>query len=68
MAKGIWITPSKDDPIYSGQFVISSRKISPESAPPEESAEAKVATGNSKKKTPGQKKPSAQNKPLDDLS
>ena len=39
MAKGIWITPSADSPIYNGDFVISSRKFSPESAPPEESAE-----------------------------
>jgi len=74
MAKGIWIEPSKDDPIYNGQFVLSSRKISPESAPAEEnaeesaeeSAEAKVSTDTSKKKTRGQKKPGAKNKPLDD--
>ncbi len=78
MAKGIWIEPSKDDPIYSGQFVLSSRKISPESATAEksaeksaeesaeESAEAKVSTDTSKKKTRGQKKPGAKNKPLDD--
>ena len=70
MAKGIWIEPSKDDPIYSGEFVLSSRKISPESAPAEESAaesaEEKVSTDTSKKKSRGQKKPGAKNKPLDD--
>ena len=71
MAKVTWITPSKDDPIYNGQFVISSIKFSPESAPPEESAEGKVSTGNRKKprkQTPEQKKPNAKNKPLGDLS
>jgi len=59
MAKGTWIAPSKDDPIYNGQFVLSSRKISPEPAPTEESAEEKVSTDTSKKKTRGQKKPGA---------
>ena len=63
MAKGTWIAPSKDDPIYNGQFVLSSRKISPESATAEESAaesaKAKVSTDTSKKKTRGQKKPGA---------
>jgi hypothetical protein len=72
MAKVTWIVPSKDDPIYSGQFVLSSRKISPElvtaEESAEESAEAKVSTDTSKKKIRGQKKPGAKNKPLDDLS
>ena len=31
MAKGIWIEPSKDDPIYNGEFVLSSKKFNPES-------------------------------------
>ena len=57
MAKGIWIEPSKDDPIYNGQFVLSSRKISPESATAEESAEEnakarKVSTGHQQEKNP----------------
>jgi hypothetical protein len=74
MAKVTWIEPSKDDPIYNGQFVLSSRKISPESATAEESAaesaeenaKAKVSTDTSKKKNRGQKKPRAKNNPLDD--
>ena len=72
MAKITIIQASKDDPIYNGQFVLSARKISPESATTEESAEesaeAKVSTDTSKKKTRGQKKPGEKNKPLDDLS
>jgi hypothetical protein len=31
MAKGIWIEPSKDSPIYNGEFVLSSEKLDPES-------------------------------------
>ena len=31
MAKITWIEPSKDDPIYNGEVVLSSEKLDPES-------------------------------------
>jgi len=39
MAKITWIEPSEDSPIYNGEFVLSSKKLGPESMPSTQSSQ-----------------------------